>query len=246
MICKIFKIAASVALFCLLTIAAYSQTKEELYKQGLELADKGKLAEAAGKFEAALKIDSTFRKAHTQLIFTKAKMGEYDDLVDSLNTEIVKTSSYAYIQGIIDLESGYYDSAVQHFDIALQRDPENYDAAYAQFIAYEHTGNWGGALMAYTDLSGSENKGLGFAGGPDESYEELSDKRLKKLASENRQNSEGQTILHAAVQKGDISLIQKLLEYGADPNIEDNSGKKPIEYTDNVAIKALLEDYMKK
>lgn len=42
-------------------------------------------------------------------------------------------------------------------------------------------------------------------------------------------NNEGTTALHTAAQTGNVSLVRYLLEKGANPNILDANGKKPIE-----------------
>lgn len=51
-------------------------------------------------------------------------------------------------------------------------------------------------------------------------------------------------MLHLAVEKGDISIIKKLLSYkGIDVNIKDSLGKKPIEYTNDEQIIQLFNQF---
>ena len=42
----------------------------------------------------------------------------------------------------------------------------------------------------------------------------------------------GSTALHYAVQRGDVDVVEILLKHGADPSIENNLGKMPVDYCD--------------
>lgn len=51
-------------------------------------------------------------------------------------------------------------------------------------------------------------------------------------------------LLHAAVISDKVDVVGLLLEKGADPYIKDAFDKYPINLTDNVEIKELLQSYM--
>lgn len=48
----------------------------------------------------------------------------------------------------------------------------------------------------------------------------------------NKQNNEGKTALHIAVQQRNEQLVQRLLDAGADATIRDNDNKRAINYTE--------------
>jgi ankyrin repeat protein len=56
------------------------------------------------------------------------------------------------------------------------------------------------------------------------------------------QNDKGQTPLHNAVMRKRVDAVKVLLQHGADPTIQDNEGKTPIDhareagYTDIIKI----------
>ena len=50
----------------------------------------------------------------------------------------------------------------------------------------------------------------------------------------------GQTPLHYASRYGDFNVAKLLLESNADPNMVDNRGLLPIDYTDNFELIELL------
>ena len=50
---------------------------------------------------------------------------------------------------------------------------------------------------------------------------------MRALASQN-----GATALHHAVQRGDVDVVNLLLENGADPTIKNDLGKSPVDYCD--------------
>ncbi len=62
----------------------------------------------------------------------------------------------------------------------------------------------------------------------------------------NRATFKGFTALHYAVLRDDYNLIKILLESGADPTIENESGHKAADYTDNEKVKELLVVHEKK
>lgn len=47
---------------------------------------------------------------------------------------------------------------------------------------------------------------------------------IENNADVNIKNAQGATPLHDAVNRGDIEIIQILLEYGADPTVKATSG----------------------
>jgi ankyrin repeat protein len=61
----------------------------------------------------------------------------------------------------------------------------------------------------------------------------------------NATNNYGQTALHLVLTQGmdNINIINLLLEYGADPSIKCQQGRKAVEMTDNEEIKTLLNEY---
>ena len=42
----------------------------------------------------------------------------------------------------------------------------------------------------------------------------------------------GTTALHFAVRRGDVDVVNLLLEHGADPTIKNDLGKTPVDYCD--------------
>lgn len=47
----------------------------------------------------------------------------------------------------------------------------------------------------------------------------------------NKQNNEGKTALHVAVQQLNVPLVQRLLDAGADATLRDRTNKRAIDYT---------------
>ena len=45
-------------------------------------------------------------------------------------------------------------------------------------------------------------------------------------------NQSGSTPLHHAAQRGDIDVVNVLLNYGANPSIKNDLGKSPLDYCD--------------
>lgn len=62
----------------------------------------------------------------------------------------------------------------------------------------------------------------------------------------NRATFLGCTALHYAVLADEEEIVQMLLETGANPCIENDSGHKPLEYASEGSIKKMLEEYTKK
>lgn len=56
----------------------------------------------------------------------------------------------------------------------------------------------------------------------------------------------GFTALHYAVLIDDFEIVKLLLENGANPCLENDSGLKPVEYASVGEIKQLLEEYGQK
>lgn len=65
---------------------------------------------------------------------------------------------------------------------------------------------------------------------------------LEHAADPNARQQRGFTPLHAAAQNGDVPLIQLLLDFGADPAQQDETGKAPVDYAqEHVAAARLLD-----
>ncbi len=62
----------------------------------------------------------------------------------------------------------------------------------------------------------------------------------------NRATFKGFTPLHYAVLRDDYSLIKLLLDAGADPTLENESGHRPSDYSDNDQVKDLLRSFEQK
>ena len=63
----------------------------------------------------------------------------------------------------------------------------------------------------------------------------------KSLHYSSYQQIHAETALHLAAQQGDIEIVKRLLEEkNIDINIEDEQGKKPIDYTKNDEIRKLF------
>jgi hypothetical protein len=52
---------------------------------------------------------------------------------------------------------------------------------------------------------------------------------LEPGANPNNRSHDGMTVLHAAVQKRDIGVVQLLLEHGANPTLENDAGMRPMD-----------------
>ena len=61
----------------------------------------------------------------------------------------------------------------------------------------------------------------------------------------NRATFKGFTALHYAVLNDNLSIVEILLEAGADPMLENELGHRSYEYCDNDQCKKLLESYEK-
>lgn len=87
------------------------------------------------------------------------------------------------------------------------------------------------------------NNALSFVRGP-----QILDTLVLHGIDLNTQNKWGQTPLMHLINIGDIILIEKLLSYGADPNIADNNGRTPLGLTNRRRqdIIDLLLDYRAK
>ena len=67
--------------------------------------------------------------------------------------------------------------------------------------------------------------------------EEFSD-RLNSKAS-----FKGFTALHYAVLSGSLSCVKALLEGGANPTIENESGHRPVDYAESEKMKEILTEH---
>ncbi|CAI2386120.1 unnamed protein product [Moneuplotes crassus] len=65
---------------------------------------------------------------------------------------------------------------------------------------------------------------------------------LKKL-DVNSVNYDGKTALHKAAYNGNSAVIKLLLLYGADPEIVDSSGNKPMDYINNQEAKYIMKKW---
>ncbi|XP_076225793.1 osteoclast-stimulating factor 1 isoform X2 [Nomia melanderi] len=57
----------------------------------------------------------------------------------------------------------------------------------------------------------------------------------------NTQNKMGETPLHAAASRGHVDIVNLLLQYDADPTIENNDGLVPEQLTSNISIKNIIQ-----
>ncbi|XP_074857022.1 BRCA1-associated RING domain protein 1 [Carettochelys insculpta] len=67
---------------------------------------------------------------------------------------------------------------------------------------------------------------------------------LKKSPSSNtitKRNHRGETLLHVASIKGDVTAVEKLLKNGADPNVKDHAGWTPLHEACNHGHKKVVE-----
>ncbi|XP_068803978.1 BRCA1-associated RING domain protein 1 isoform X2 [Struthio camelus] len=56
-----------------------------------------------------------------------------------------------------------------------------------------------------------------------------------------RRNYKGETLLHVASMKGDLTAVEQLLKNGADPNVKDNAGWTPLHEACNHGHKEVVE-----
>ena len=54
-------------------------------------------------------------------------------------------------------------------------------------------------------------------------------------------NMPGSTALHNVARQGDIVGVKLLLEHGADANIKNQAGERPIDHAKNKKVRELLE-----
>jgi len=64
---------------------------------------------------------------------------------------------------------------------------------------------------------------------------------IKHKLNLNAKDSDGNTLLHIAVQKDNDNAVKLLLEAGADKTVKNNSGKLPVNMTDKEYIKKLFD-----
>lgn len=72
---------------------------------------------------------------------------------------------------------------------------------------------------------------------------DLISKAVLKGADVNAKNNDDITPLMIASKIGDAEKIKKLIACGADTTLKDKTGKKAIDYTDNIKIKRILKKY---
>lgn len=65
--------------------------------------------------------------------------------------------------------------------------------------------------------------------------------RISTLVDVNTPDSAGRTALQLAIRKGNLELIQKIIEIGADPFIKNRKGKMPIQMTNDAKIIEILK-----
>ncbi len=62
-----------------------------------------------------------------------------------------------------------------------------------------------------------------------------------------KESSQGRTVLHEAVFAQDIELVEIILKFDGDMNIQDNNGSSPFDDAEVAEdIKALMETHAKK
>ncbi|HEY1493910.1 MAG TPA: ankyrin repeat domain-containing protein, partial [Candidatus Solibacter sp.] len=72
-----------------------------------------------------------------------------------------------------------------------------------------------------------------------ESNDEIVRLLLEGGAAVNRQDREGDTALHKAMRSGHTDAIPVLLEFGADPEIRNSDGMRPIDLAIGYQLEAL-------
>jgi hypothetical protein len=70
---------------------------------------------------------------------------------------------------------------------------------------------------------------------------ELLDLVLERGGDINSRGWRGDTALHAAARRGDVTGVERLLREGADARLENSAGRRAIEVTRNKKVRALLE-----
>ena len=76
-----------------------------------------------GGYSASYGSSSAYYADVRQLI-AEGRIGEAESL---LNTKDSKTAEYHYLAGMIALRRGFFDSALDHLDMAANMDPSNYE-----------------------------------------------------------------------------------------------------------------------
>ncbi|XP_004643557.1 putative ankyrin repeat domain-containing protein 31 [Octodon degus] len=85
-----------------------------------------------------------------------------------------------------------------------------------------------------TDISEFNQKG-----------KEISHKAEMKTTGINKRNARGESRLHSAARRGDLSLVQVLIESGADVNLKDNAGWTPLHEASNAGFSDIIVELLK-
>ncbi|KAM6156531.1 ankyrin repeat domain-containing protein 31 [Erethizon dorsatum] len=66
-----------------------------------------------------------------------------------------------------------------------------------------------------------------------------------KTTGINKRNARGESRLHSAAKRGDLSLVQVLIESGADVNLKDNAGWTPLHEASNEGFSDIIVELLK-
>jgi tetratricopeptide (TPR) repeat protein len=136
------------AIRVLLTAREVDSVKNRLdaareYNAGLDLTASGNYAEAATKFEEALKLNPNFFDASFNLAIAYQKLGLHSKAIDILNdllTVAPDNVEYLYALGATCFAAGDLGGAKRAFGDVLEKDPTNRKALFSLGVVCEKTG----------------------------------------------------------------------------------------------------------
>lgn len=123
-----------------------------VYNAGLDLASGGSYAEAALKFEEALKLNPHFPDASFNLAIAYQKLGYQKKAIDILRDLLIVSpgnADYLYALGASLFDSGDLAGARRTFSEVLDKDPTNRKALFSFAVACEKTGKLDEARSAF-------------------------------------------------------------------------------------------------
>jgi tetratricopeptide (TPR) repeat protein len=123
-----------------------------VYNAGLDLASSGDYAEAALKFEDALKLNPLFPDASFNLAIAYQKLGYQKRAIDMLRDLLVVSpgnADYLYALGASLFDSGDVAAARRTFSEVVDKDPTNRKALFSFAVACEKTGKLDEARNAF-------------------------------------------------------------------------------------------------
>ncbi len=113
------------------------------YDAGLDLASAGRYADAALRFQEALRLNPKLHEASFNLAVSYQKLGYHDKAIDILRDLIVVSPGnvdYLYALGASLFETGEFAEARRTFSDVLARDSANRKALFSFAVACEKTG----------------------------------------------------------------------------------------------------------